>query len=322
LEKFLFKERNNSWNTPYLFNSKELDEETGLYYYGARYYNPRESVWLSADPIAEKYPNVSPYAYTFQNPVRYTDPTGMEGVGAQSDPPPGAPFSHGTIWKDSDGKWAWDSKNRIWQGLEGSKDIGNTSFSKSIFGNSETNSITSVHAVQVGASYEGTYGSISGNAKTLTAVYTNNTGDGAAPLAVDISGKASTLSAQADARLGTVNYNVFGGAKGDLMSANANVSAGIFTGEGGKKGLLLDDNIGAKVLSGDVSFGGTLFGISLKGTAGATAVSAHAGAGINFYYDTKEGALNIKIHQNLGLGFGEKFSLDVNIPVPHRRLNY
>jgi RHS repeat-associated protein len=72
------EERNNSWNTPYLFNGKELDEETGLYYYGARYYNPRESVWLSVDPIAEKYPNVSPYAYTFQNPVRYTDPTGMK----------------------------------------------------------------------------------------------------------------------------------------------------------------------------------------------------------------------------------------------------
>ncbi|PQL89472.1 hypothetical protein C4S77_12585 [Apibacter adventoris] len=59
------EERNQSWNTPYLFNCKELDEETGLYYYGARYYNPRESVWLSTDPLAEKYPNISPYAYAF-----------------------------------------------------------------------------------------------------------------------------------------------------------------------------------------------------------------------------------------------------------------
>ncbi|WP_181042811.1 hypothetical protein [Apibacter adventoris] len=30
------EERNQSWNTPYLFNGKELDEETGLYYYGER----------------------------------------------------------------------------------------------------------------------------------------------------------------------------------------------------------------------------------------------------------------------------------------------
>ncbi|WP_221405081.1 RHS repeat domain-containing protein [Apibacter adventoris] len=81
------EERNQSWNTPYLFNGKELDEETGLYYYGARYYNPRESVWLSSDPLAEKYPNISPYAYTFQNPINYTDPTGMVPEDSAGDPP-------------------------------------------------------------------------------------------------------------------------------------------------------------------------------------------------------------------------------------------
>jgi RHS repeat-associated protein len=83
------EERNNTWNTPYLFNGKELDEETGLYYYGARYYNPRESLWLSVDPLAEDYPNVSPYAYTFQNPVKFIDPTGMEGEDTGGDPPKG-----------------------------------------------------------------------------------------------------------------------------------------------------------------------------------------------------------------------------------------
>ena len=70
------EERNNSWNSPYLFNGKELDEETGLYYYGARYYNPRESVWLSVDPLAEKYPSISPYAYVANNPVNAIDPDG------------------------------------------------------------------------------------------------------------------------------------------------------------------------------------------------------------------------------------------------------
>jgi RHS repeat-associated protein len=70
------EERNNTWNTPYLFNAKELDEETGLYYYGARYYNSRDAVWLSVDPLAEKHPNVSVYAYCFQNPIRFIDPNG------------------------------------------------------------------------------------------------------------------------------------------------------------------------------------------------------------------------------------------------------
>ncbi len=73
------EERNNTWNTPYLFNAKELDEETGLYYYGARYYDPRISLWLSTDPLQEKYPNVSTYAYCALNPVKFIDPTGMEG---------------------------------------------------------------------------------------------------------------------------------------------------------------------------------------------------------------------------------------------------
>jgi RHS repeat-associated protein len=75
------EERNNMWNTPYLFNAKELDEETGLYYYGARYYDPRIALFLGVDPLSEKYPNFSVYIYTFQNPVKFIDPTGMEGEG-------------------------------------------------------------------------------------------------------------------------------------------------------------------------------------------------------------------------------------------------
>ncbi len=70
------EERNNSWSTPYKFNAKELDEETGLYYYGARYYNPRTSVWLSVDPLAEDYPGIGAYVYCLDNPVKLIDPDG------------------------------------------------------------------------------------------------------------------------------------------------------------------------------------------------------------------------------------------------------
>ena len=52
-DAFEFEERNNIWNTPYIFNAKEFDEETGLYYYGARYYDPRLSLWISVDPLQE-----------------------------------------------------------------------------------------------------------------------------------------------------------------------------------------------------------------------------------------------------------------------------
>lgn len=70
------EERNNTWNTPYLFNAKEFDEETGMYYYGARYYEPRVSLWMSTDVLTELFPQVTAYCYTDNNPIKYKDPDG------------------------------------------------------------------------------------------------------------------------------------------------------------------------------------------------------------------------------------------------------
>ena len=74
------EERNSIWNTPYLFNAKEFDEETGLYYYGARYYDPRLSLWISVDRFAEKYPYTSPYLFSLGNPVKVYDIQGDSTV--------------------------------------------------------------------------------------------------------------------------------------------------------------------------------------------------------------------------------------------------
>ena len=74
------EERNNTWNTPYLFNAKELDEETGMYYYGARYYNPRLSIWLSNDSEEDKHPNSTTYCYAANNPIKFIDPDGNDIV--------------------------------------------------------------------------------------------------------------------------------------------------------------------------------------------------------------------------------------------------
>ena len=66
------------YDTRYQFNGKELDAETGNYYYGARYYDPETSIWLSVDPLAmhPKQMDKSPYAFSWNNPVRYVDPDG------------------------------------------------------------------------------------------------------------------------------------------------------------------------------------------------------------------------------------------------------
>jgi RHS repeat-associated protein len=72
------EEHSNTDRTPYLFNGKEMDEETGLYYYGARYYDARTSVWVAVDPLAEKYHHISCYAYVANNPLNAIDPNGKE----------------------------------------------------------------------------------------------------------------------------------------------------------------------------------------------------------------------------------------------------
>jgi RHS repeat-associated protein len=94
--------------TPYRFTGKELDAETGLYYYGARYLDPKTSRWLSADPAMGDYipgapvsdearmrngnlpgmggifnlVNLHVYHYAGNNPVKYVDPDGRIGIDA------------------------------------------------------------------------------------------------------------------------------------------------------------------------------------------------------------------------------------------------
>ncbi|MCP1995124.1 RHS repeat-associated core domain-containing protein [Flavobacterium sp. HSC-61S13] len=66
---------NNIFENVYKFNGKELDESTGYYYYGARYYDPGASIFLSVDPLVEQ--TMEPYSYVGNNPINFTDPTGM-----------------------------------------------------------------------------------------------------------------------------------------------------------------------------------------------------------------------------------------------------
>jgi RHS repeat-associated protein len=103
-ESWIDKRSDGAENLPYKFTGKERDTETGLYYYGARYYNPSSSTWLSPDPALGDYIPVAPvdesalrhndnlpglggvfnpvnlavYHYAGNNPVRYTDPDGRD----------------------------------------------------------------------------------------------------------------------------------------------------------------------------------------------------------------------------------------------------
>ena len=76
--ELLVDEHSSSEDLPYKFNGKQFDEETGLYYYGARYMNPMASIWYGVDALTEKYPTMAGMIYCMNNPVRLVDPDGND----------------------------------------------------------------------------------------------------------------------------------------------------------------------------------------------------------------------------------------------------
>ena len=72
-------QRVSGYHERFTFTGKERDEETGYGYFGARYMDHElMTMWLSVDPMSDKYPSISPYAYCAWNPVKLVDPDGRD----------------------------------------------------------------------------------------------------------------------------------------------------------------------------------------------------------------------------------------------------
>jgi RHS repeat-associated protein len=104
--------RSGAVSTAYRFTGQRLDDSTGLYYYGARYYDAALGRFISADTIVPNPSNpqsLNRYSYVLNNPLRYTDPTGHmvaeDSIGGCDEPPPPPPlpynitaFELGWLW--------------------------------------------------------------------------------------------------------------------------------------------------------------------------------------------------------------------------------
>ncbi|AGT44075.1 RHS repeat domain-containing protein [Treponema pedis] len=151
---------------PFRFTGKELDEETGLYYYGARYLDPKYSRWLSGDPALNDYMagssvgeggiyntvNFNVYHYGGNNPIKYVDPTGNDHIA-------GNQYTGGTLdWyfkmqnlNQSNNKHSADQnllENRVIMGTNNIPDYG-PCFIMSLFGIAQTRTGKNMTAEQV-----------------------------------------------------------------------------------------------------------------------------------------------------------------------------
>jgi len=81
----LVDEHATTYENPFKFSGKELDDITGLYDHGARSRDPKVTMWYGVDPLYEKYPDFSPYSYCMCNPVRFVDPDGRGVYGHRNE---------------------------------------------------------------------------------------------------------------------------------------------------------------------------------------------------------------------------------------------
>jgi RHS repeat-associated protein len=155
-------DKNTTSTTLFRFTGKQLDDETGLLYFGARYLNPQTSMWLSADPAMGEYVpgagkgadglpgmggvynsiNMHVFAYAGNNPVNLIDPTGMwldNGDGTHTAESGDTLWDlYGADWQAKSG-YTGDPRNlQIGEtvGQQAESETNNSTSTKSLFSNS------------------------------------------------------------------------------------------------------------------------------------------------------------------------------------------
>ena len=78
--EILANQKASTYNERFKFTGKELDAESGYYFFNARYLLSELGDFLSVDPLSDKAPCIQPYLYCNGNPLRYIDPDGRNPI--------------------------------------------------------------------------------------------------------------------------------------------------------------------------------------------------------------------------------------------------
>ena len=138
----------STYSERFTFTGKEKDEETGYGYFGARYMDHElMTMWLSVDPMSDKYPSLSPYNYCAWNPIKLTDPNGNEPV-----KPLIKYYGKGTFMVNTDNLRNVTRKQIELANYNGAHDEGNVGVNLTIghYSTPKTNPVTSVPLDAVG----------------------------------------------------------------------------------------------------------------------------------------------------------------------------
>ena len=93
-------ETDDTIDTRYLFTGREFDDEIGLYYYRARYYDGSIGRFISEDPIGFNGGDANLYRYVGNSPTNAIDPNGLETIIIIQKPHSENPVGHAAIYVD------------------------------------------------------------------------------------------------------------------------------------------------------------------------------------------------------------------------------
>lgn len=232
------EEQNAADPLDYLFNGKELDRVTGLYYYGARYYDPVVSMWASVDPMAEKYAGWSPYNYTSLNPVNLIDPDGRD----QKDPSEGwADAGRSEDGNNYQARFGKNYQDANQQGkvlsVEGSTGTAGTYASGTMFSGTMEHD-NGAYKIEEGMNvFTGSMGSYTGGAKV------NTDGSYSRSVGIDVSGSVIDGSIGVSSKDGRLGIQISGG-----FGIGATAIASVNTNNEGAKSFTL--NVAGKYVLG------------------------------------------------------------------------